>query len=409
MPRQIKQIKNFNKQISSVAFKIIVLHLMFIMGTMLTSSFIHILLWRLRSDLGYIAYFDLTFVTTTLVGYIISAQLLTYIKSNKVFRLSFFFIILSYLCVLYWQEDLINHLFLLGGLNGLGNGLYWGAYNILKLRQTTNTNREHYFGIIQGVFTVIATIFPALSGFVIVYLPKVVGMEFSGYYLLYALSAAIFLVMSGYVETLPKVKSKHFRLKDVVKLTNSKLFRDISIYELLAGIYETGSKMVLVVFSFIILNNEFNLGIFSGFFGILSGVYIYFVGRKINIERRAEIILIGALFIFIGRIIFIYFLDIQALVLDRLLETVGGPLFGLPIAAVILSTIESRSNFKLEKEQEYLVASEIPLNFGRFFGSLFFIIFVSIFGSYNMTMIKVWFLVISTTTIVQWYYVKKLT
>jgi YQGE family putative transporter len=409
MPTILPNIKPFNKQISSTAFKVIILHLMFILGTILTSSFIHVFLWRLRNDLGYIAYFDLAFVAATLCGYIISAYLLTIIKSDRVFRISFLFITITYILVLYWQENLIEHILLLGCVNGLGNGLYWGAYNILKLRQTTNQNREYYFGIIQGSFTIMATLFPAIAGFIIVYLPRIIDLTYAGYYLLYALSTAIFLIMAGYVEALPKFKTKRFKLNDVLKLTNSKLFRDISLYELLAGFYETGSKMVLVVFSFIILKNEFNLGLFSSIFGLLSGLYIYFVGRKIDIRKRAEIILIGALFIFIGRLIFIYFLDVQALALDRLMETVGGPLFGLPTAAVILSTIEGRSNFKLEKEQEYLVASEIPLNFGRFFGSLFFIILAFLFGSYNTSMIKMWFFVVSATIIIQWYFVKKLT
>jgi YQGE family putative transporter len=396
------------KEISTTGLKVIILHLMYILGTVLTTSFIHIFLWRLKSDLGYIAYFDLTFVAATLLGYLVSARLLTFVKSDKIFRLSFTFFVVAFLTVLYNREETINHLFLLGGLSGFGNGLYWCVYNILKLRETDDSNREYFFGIIQGVFTLLATIFPAIAGFLIVYLPRYTSLEFSGYYLLYALSSGIFLIMAGYIEVLPKFKTEYFKLKDVVSLTNSRLFRNISFYELLAGFYETGSKMVLVVFSFIILKNEFNLGLTSSFFGLLSGVYIYFVGRKMDIKKRSEMILIGAFLLLVGRLVFIGLLKFDALILDRFLETLGGPLFGLPIAALILSTFETKSDFLLEKEQEYLVANEIPLNFGRFFGSLFFIIFISLVGTHNISMIRIWFFIVSITVIPQWYFIRKL-
>jgi hypothetical protein len=116
----------------------------------------------------------------------------------------------------------------------------------------------------------------------------------------------------------------------------------------------------------------------------------------------------GAFLIFFGRIIFISYLDLNSLILDRIFSTLGGPLFGFPAAAIILSTIESRSNYIIEMESQYLAAREIALGFGRFFGALFFIMFITLFGSRNMDMIKIWFLVVSAVPIIQWFFIKRI-
>ena len=396
------------KHISNNAYKTLFLHLLFICSTLLTTSFIHVLLWRLRSDFGFIAYFDLMYGLLMLVGYIFSGFLLSIFKSKKVFRLSFFILIAMYSLILYLRENLIDHLILLGTLQGLGCGIYWGTYNLLQIRLTNNENREFFFGTLAGLFTILATVFPALAGFLITYLPTVVGMEYAGYYMLYALSISVLLIMAGYVELLPKYSLRYFRLHQVFNIANSKKFTYLSFYEFLTGFSETASKLLLIVFTYQILKSEFNMGLYSAVFGFLSALYIYTLGKKIDIKKRSYFVLIGALLIFFGKAIFVGFLNINSLVIDRILSTLGGPLFGFPAAAIILSTIESRSNFFIEIESQYLAAREIALGFGRFFGALFFIMFITAFGSHNLDMIKLWFFVVAAVPILQWNFIRKI-
>ncbi len=396
------------KPISNNAYKTLFLHLLFIVSTLLTNSFIHVLLWRLRSDFGYIAYFDLMYGLLMLVGYFFSGFLLAVLKSKQVFRLSFFILIIMYSLILHLREGLIDHLLLLGTLQGLGSGIYWGTYNLLQIRLTNDQNREHFFGTLAGLFTVLATFLPALTGFLITYLPQVVGMEFAGYYLLYALSISVLLIMAGYVELLPVYSLRYFRFSQVLGITNSQRFKNFSFYELLNGFSETATKLLLVIFSYQILKTEFSLGLYSAIFGLFGAAYIYFLSKRIDIKKRSLFILIGAFLIFFGKAIFITHLNLNSLIADRILSTLGGPLFGFPAAAIILSTIESRSNFFLETESQYLAAREIALGFGRFFGALFFIMFVTFIGSQNLQAIKVWFFVVSMVPILQWKFIRKI-
>jgi len=395
------------KHISNNAYKTLFLHLLFICSTLLTTSFIHVLLWRLKSDFGFIAYFDLMYGLSMLVGYIFSGFLLSTLKSKSVFRLSFFILIIMYSLILILREDLINHLIILGTLQGIGSGIYWGTYNLLQIRLTNDENREHFFGTLAGLFMILATVLPALAGFLITYLPTQVNMEYAGYYMLYALSISVLLVMAGYVELLPVYSLRHFRISQVVGIANSKRFKYLSLYELLSGFSETATKLLLVVFTYQILKNEFSMGLYSALFGFISAIYIYTLGKKIDIKKRSFFILIGAFLIFFGKVIFISYLNLNSLVVDRILSTLGGPLFGFPAAAIILSTIESRSNFFIETESQYLAAREIALGFGRFFGALFFIMFITLLGSYNLSMIKAWFLVVSVVPVIQWFFIKR--
>jgi len=342
-----------------------------------------------------------------LVGYIFSGFLLSTLKSKSVFRLSFFILIIMYSLILILREDLINHLIILGTLQGIGSGIYWGTYNLLQIRLTNDENREHFFGTLAGLFMILATVLPALAGFLITYLPTQVNMEYAGYYMLYALSISVLLVMAGYVELLPVYSLRHFRISQVVGIANSKRFKYLSLYELLSGFSETATKLLLVVFTYQILKNEFSMGLYSALFGFISAIYIYTLGKKIDIKKRSFFILIGAFLIFFGKVIFISYLNLNSLVVDRILSTLGGPLFGFPAAAIILSTIESRSNFFIETESQYLAAREIALGFGRFFGALFFIMFITLLGSYNLSMIKAWFLVVSVVPVIQWFFIKR--
>jgi len=395
------------KHISNNAYKTLFLHLLFICSTLLTTSFIHVLLWRLKSDFGFIAYFDLMYGLSMLVGYIFSGFLLSTLKSKSVFRLSFFILIIMYGLILYLREDLINHLIILGVLQGIGCGIYWGTYNLLQIRLTNDENREHFFGTLAGLFMILATVLPALAGFLITYLPTIVNMEFAGYYMLYALSISVLLIMAGYVELLPIYSLRYFRISQVLNIANSRRFKYFSLYELLSGFSETATKLLLIVFTYQILKSEFSMGLYSAVFGFISAIYIYTLGKKINIKKRSFFILIGAFLIFFGKVVFISFLNLNSLIIDRVLSTLGGPLFGFPAAAIILSTVESRSNFFIETESQYLAAREIALGFGRFFGALFFIMFITIFGSNNMDMLKAWFLVVSAVPVLQWYFIKR--
>lgn len=396
------------KTISNNAYKTLFLHLLFIASTLLTTSYIHVLLWRLRSDFGYIAYFDLMYGLLMLIGYFFSGFLLSIFRSKQIFRLSFFTLIAGYALILYLQEDLINYLIILGILQGLGSGIYWGTYNLLQIRLTNDENREHFFGTLAGLFTIMATFLPAITGFLITYLPEVVGMEFAGYYFLYALSISVLLIMAGYVELLPVYSLRYFRFSQVLSIANSQRFKNFSMYELLTGFTETASKLLMVVFTYQILKTEFSMGLYSALFGLFGAIYIYTLGKRIDIRKRSFFILIGALLLFLGKVVFISVLNLNALIADRVLSTLGGPLFGFPAAAIILSTIESRSNFIIEMESQYLAAREIALGFGRFFGALFFIMFITLFGSQNIQAIKLWFIVVSAVPVLQWHFIKKI-
>jgi len=395
------------KNISNNAYKTLFLHLLFICSTLLTTSFIHVLLWRLRSDFGYIAYFDLMYGLLMLVGYVFSGFLLSVFSSKNIFRLSFFILILMYGLILYLRESLIDHLIILGILQGIGCGIYWGTYNLLQIRLTNDENREHFFGVMAGLFTILATVLPALAGFLITYLPGQVGLDYAGYYMLYALSISVLLIMAGYVELLPVYSLRFFRFSQVLNIANSRRFKYFSLYELLTGFSETASKLLMVVFTYLILKTELSMGLYSALFGLISAIYIYTLGKKIDIRKRSIFILAGAILIFFGKVVFISFLNLDALIFDRVMSTLGGPLFGFPAAAIILSTVENRSNFMIEMESQYLAAREIALGFGRFFGALFFIMYVSVFGSHNMDMIIIWFLIVSTIPIIQWYFIKR--
>lgn len=394
--------------ISKKAKHIMTAHLLFTAATTLTGSFSYVFLWRIKQDFILLASFEMMYILLTFLGCILAGYLLTVISSKYVLRLGFLLVTLGFISILFYKESVVNVITIVGTLLGLGNGLYWGIYNILQIRETTDNNREHYFGTLSGIFTMLSTFAPAITGFIIIYIPTVVGIDYSGYYTLYAISSFVMLFLAGYSESLPEVRLTYFRLKQIFATTNSKKFRYISLYELLNGLNETGTKMVFIILSFIILKNEFNLGLVSSFFGLLSGVYIYYVGKKISSKKRLQFIVVGTILLFSAKLIFVSGLSLETLMVERLLSVIGGPLFGLPAAALVLYSIENRSSFILEKEQEFLVAREIPLGFGRFFGILFFALFVIMFGNNDMNMIRMWFIAISTTYIFQFFLLKSL-
>ena len=397
-----------HKTISNKAYRTIILHTLFTAATILSGSFVYILLWRLRDDFSFIALFDFYFVSMVLVGYLIASKLLTYIRAKNILRLSFLILIVAYAFLLHLQADIVHYIVLFGLLNGLGNGLYWGTYNLMQITQTTSANREHYAGTYSGLFTTLAAFAPALTGLLITIMPSLTNIPFAGYYLLYALALGILLFLLGFVEAVPSFKLESISFKDALDIANSKKFRNLSVYSLLTGFFETGSNLVLIIFSFILLGTELNFGLFISAVGVGSAVYVYFIGKKMNVNKRSSLILLGALLILAGRLAFAKFLSVEALVIDRAFFTLGNPLFLFPAAAIVMNAIEARSKFNLEQEQQFLLAKEIPLGFGRLFGSLFFIIFLGIVGSQNLELIRLWFLSLAIIPLLQWFFVRKI-
>src|SRR4030065_2326066 len=309
---------------------LIVTHILFTSASAISGTFVFIFLWRIKNDLTYIAYFELMSVLLMMFGYILSGFLLTFVKSKVIFRISFLILILSHLLVLILKEHVIDYVLIVGILQGLGSGLYWGTYNLMQLRETEDKSREYFLGVYSGGFTFLTTLFPFFVGALITLSPRFSNLELGGYYLLYACSITLLLILYGFIESLPSLNLKYFKIDKIINTTNSKMFRIFSLYELFSGIYETGLKLIFLIFSYRLLSTELNMGILTSAFGAISGFYIYLIGKYINTGRRPLWVLIGSTFIVIGRSLFITLLTIPSIIIDRILNTLGSPLFGLP-------------------------------------------------------------------------------
>ena len=176
------------KGITSDARFLLKIVILFSTGGTLASKFLNVFLIRATGSITLIVGQSILFATATLLAFLLGTKLLAKINVTTVLRVGIFLILLYYLMILIFQNWISFFLIPLGIVNGLGNGFYWCAVNILLGRLVSDENRGKFFGL-QKVFGNLFGIFiPTISGFVIISFAN-----FTGYYMLF--SAAVLLLL----------------------------------------------------------------------------------------------------------------------------------------------------------------------------------------------------------------------
>jgi len=135
----------------------------------------------------------------------------------------------------------------------------------------------------------------------------------------------------------------------------------------------------------ILLGNEGILGTVQSVAAIISAMTVYYVGRKIGLEKRSHLLFIGIILAVISAIFFGSLFTATAVLVFIGLNTMATPLIAIPWLNILYGQIESDSKQSESHQYAYIFDSELFLNIGRIIGVIIFMTF-ALFSSRDLSL-----------------------
>ena len=378
---------------------LLVIASLFTIAIGLSNTFVNVYIWRLKQDFVLIGVYNLFIHTLLPLTFVVAGY---YSKSRNgtiTLRIGVIFHALFFLFILLLQEQAANYLVPLGSFLGIAGGFYWLSFEILVFDLTNDKNRDtfnSYNGMVSSISGMLA---PLTAGFIISSMN-----ELTGYYLVFGISLAIFVVIIGISTVLKTHKFEgEFKLNYILK------HAETGWKALITGNFFFGIRNGVLIFLinllvFIVAQNEFSIGKIKLIGAVISTIAFEFIEKVMNPEKRKLFITIGTMMMFIatGSIILkISFINILIFVI---INAFFVPFFRVPFDSATYNLIDENENQK--NRIEYIIFNELALNLGRIVGIIVFIIVAS--ATKKVSNLKLILLIIGSSQLVVPFLFKKI-
>lgn len=318
------------------------------------SVFINAFIWKNNSNILYIIFFRAGQFLIVPISFFLTGLLLKRIRINKLYFIGSIVIAVASVLTIFWKNETNLDFFILGGLLGIGTGLYWSNRNYLTMKETNDDTRSYFFGLLFSFATLIGLAVTLFTGWFIVF-----GMS----YQLLILIAFVLISISGYIvyrgshET-PKI-GKLF-IFDSSYIWMRKRFIHLGI-----GLTDGLSFFLPGLLILTVLGNEGVLGTLTAASSILSTILIYIYGRKSHSNDHKLYFIISALLGLFSSIFMALAFNKLTVVIYTLLSGLIISFLWLTASPIILKNIDLEVGQIEGKRFSYVLDSEIFLNIGR--------------------------------------------
>jgi MFS family permease len=341
---------------------------LFSFGGNLSGVFQSVFLWKLDKTYSLLAYFSMYWSLSIIAFFGVCAWVARKTSPLITMRLGFVCYLITYMIMLIFHQNLNEHIFLLGVVNGLAMSLYYVGMHMAVLDLTTNDKRDQFL-YVQGIlFTVGGVVAPLLSGMII---SQLNGM--AGYYVVFIATCVFFIlafIASLRVKVKPVASKSYFW--EVVKHPSvewKKMYKVMFADGVVSGVYTT---FLITMMTFKVAGGEFSLGVFNTAAEIISLLAFYLLAKFSAPDYRIRIFAIGSVGILLGSVLISAFPVIVTLVLFAIIQPVSMNMISTSMNAMIYASIEKDPQYK-EKRLDYIIIREIPLGIGRVIGVAMFL------------------------------------
>ena len=341
-----------------------VIHGAYTAANLLAGTFFAIFLWRASHDLTQIAIFSALSALFIPLAFIGNGLLFRGLPASGSIRLGLGGNGLVYLVVLMLGNQAPHWVLLLGPLKGMAEGFYWAGFHPVTYDSTSDKDRDRYFGVQAGANAFLTATLPPAAGAIIVAGGRV-GAPYRGYELVFALAAVTLIAAMVLAGRLPAAPRPRLSLGRVVRLARRNPdWQWVTIARLADGFTGSLLGLVLTILTFLVLNNEQQLGNFNGLMGLLGVGISFGLAAVMKPQHRTVYALIGGTLLVASTLLLPLYLTGWALLAFGLLRAIGGPLHGNALAPVALQVID-RDPTPGVMRFEYIVHSELCLAVGR--------------------------------------------
>ncbi len=386
----ITQVKTQAKILLSVA-------MLFSAGNSVAATFINVFLMRsTHNSIDLVIWQNILNYFVLLVAFVSGSFLLSKISISVIFRIGIATNVLYYLIILVLQSNLLSFVIPLGIFSGLGSGLYWFSLNLLIGNLVDSNNRPRFFSLQQMMAFAFGIVIPALSGWLIV---KMSGL--TGYYVLFGLAIVLLgvgILMVGKLENF-KADQKMNVLK-ILKVKKNPFWNANIMLNISMGFKGVLNSLVFILFAYLLFNNESVIGNLTSLQATLSVISSFVFAKLFLTKYTRKLYFLISFFSFIAYL----FLAIFA---SPIMLIIAFVIFG--ITQSWGSAIANSMNYQFSEfgargftRDEYIVASEFPMAFGRIGGLLIVFLLEQVLSSIELTY-RIVFILIGSMWLVEFF------
>ncbi|WP_051251223.1 MFS transporter [Paenibacillus harenae] len=331
----------------------------------LSGTFVPVYLWKASQSYMLIGWFTLgQYATSGLIFWIAGKWVKEHNKMNSL-RIGIVLSGLFYCTVLLLGQQAKTYGVPLGILNGMAQGFFWVAFNVIYFEVTGPDNRDRYNGWAGFLGSGAGIIAPWVSGLLITTLK---GEK--GYRLIFTISLIIFAV--GVVLSF-WLKKRHgqgiYNWKHGVQQLMQKgnpwrrMFPAIAAQGVREGVF-----MFLVGLTvYTATKDESKLGTFSLITSLVALISFWLVGKYLKKNNRKIVMLIGVIMIAVVILPLFWNVSYATLLMFGIGTSLFIPLYTIPMTSRVFDLIGQTEESARERE-EFIVLREAGLVIGRIIG-----------------------------------------
>lgn len=258
---------------------------------------------------------------------------------------------------------------------GAAAGFFWTNRYLLTLNNTTDENRNYFFGLESFFFSIASISVPLMIG---AFLSQIDGVSVLG--VIFDVNFAyqvVTMVVIGLtiVATVVLWRGKFVNPveKDFIYFRFTLLWRKMLVLSSLKGMVQGFLVTAPAILIMKLVGDEGSLGLIQGLSGALTAVLVYILGRIAKPEDRIKIFVGGLLVFFIGTLFNGVLFSAVGVIVFVLGKVIFQPLFDLAYFPIMMKTIDTVSEIEGRNKYAYILSHEFGLFLGRASGLILFI------------------------------------
>jgi len=330
---------------------------------------------RYFADTSYVAIFQVAMYTGIIITSLTNGFLL---KSFQVAHLYSFGILLSgisMVAMMFVKDLSLTGLIVSGTLIGAASGFFWTNRYLMTLNNTSDENRNYFFGLESFFFTIsnigiplaIGVLLASMEGF------QIFGIDLNIYIGYRIVTIIVFAITILACFSLARGKFENPIQKDFLFFRFDRLWNKQILLAALKGLVQgflvTAPAMLIMKY----VGKEGSLGLIQGISGGLTAILIYMLGRFAKPKHRIIIFGVGITIFLIGTIVNGIQLSMFGVMVFVLCKVFFQPLHDLAYYPIMMKVIDVVSKRENRNNYAYILNHEFGLYTGRVLGLGLFI------------------------------------
>lgn len=263
-----------------------------------------------------------------------------------------------------------------GFFMGAASGFFWTNRYLLALNNTTDDNRNYFFGLESFFFSLSSIGVPLVIGAFISLMDgrEVLGIAFdiTKSYQVVTLAVVIITIIAccvlwkGNFENPGETNFLYFKFVRLWK----KMLAMAALKGMVQGFLVTAPAILVLK----LVGDEGILGVIQGVSGALTALLVYILGRIARPEDRIKIFVSGLVLFFIGTLLNGLLYSAVGVILFVLCKVIFQPLFDLAYFPIMMRTIDVVAKIEKRNEYAYILSHEFGLFLGRASGLILFLV-----------------------------------